>query len=143
MPTIDYPSSFREHRVECSDQYPLNDIGLARLFYDLHARVLCYVVESKAWYIYNGKVWSKDEEALGAMEYCKSFAEAFLTYAHNIDDGSEQAKLFVKRAAAFQSRRRKKRRDAGRLRFKVICGGHRKMIHFVHNNHQQRDRSAR
>lgn len=29
------------------------------LFYDLHSGVICYVVESKTWYIYTGKVWKK------------------------------------------------------------------------------------
>ena len=70
---MDYFSLFRERYIEASEDYPRNDIGAAKLFYDLHSAVICYVMESKSWYTYTGKRWKKDEGALNVMEFCKGF----------------------------------------------------------------------
>jgi putative DNA primase/helicase len=67
--------------AEKAEQYPRNDIGTARLFYDLHSGVIRYVVESKTWYVYDGRVWRKDEGGFRTMEMCKTFATAYSDYA--------------------------------------------------------------
>ena len=44
---MDYFTLFRERHIEASEQYSRNDIGIAKLFYDLHSAAICYVVEAK------------------------------------------------------------------------------------------------
>ncbi|MFP3154675.1 phage/plasmid primase, P4 family [Lachnospiraceae bacterium ZAX-1] len=40
-----------------------------------------YVVESKTWYVYDGRVWRKDEGGFRTMEMCKTFVTAYSDYA--------------------------------------------------------------
>jgi putative DNA primase/helicase len=60
--------------------YPQNDIGIGRLFFDMHGGVIRYVAEAKSWYAYDGRRWDKDEGGFRTMEYCKSFTQAFYEY---------------------------------------------------------------
>ncbi len=104
---MDYMTAFNEKHVGDSAAYPRNDIGVAKLFYDLHSDIICYVIEAKTWYTYTGRRWIKDEGGLYVMEMCKAFAQAYAAYAESKDDGSTEGKLFVKYSAAFHSRRRR------------------------------------
>jgi len=61
--------------------YPQNDIGIAKLFFDLHSGVVRYVAEAKSWYAYDGQRWDRDEGGFKTMELCKSFVQAFGEYA--------------------------------------------------------------
>jgi len=104
---MDYISLFREKHIENNPAYPHNDIGIAKLFYDLHCNLICYVVESKAWYAYNGKRWAKDDGGLYVMEMCKSFVQALDSYANSFDNGGEESKAFMKYASGLHKRRRR------------------------------------
>ena len=104
---IDYISLFKEKNVQDSLEYPCNDIGIAKLFYDIHSRDICYVMESKTWYSYNGKRWLKDEGGLYIMERCKSFVQSLSMYAKSLGDGSEGGKAFEKYATGFHTRRKR------------------------------------
>lgn len=104
---MEYLSKFQELHIEDNSEYPLNDIGIAKLFYDLHGEEICYVVEAKAWYVYSGKRWAKDDEGLGVMERCKEFVQALAAYAKNHDDGSEGSVSFTKYAVRFHTRRKR------------------------------------
>jgi hypothetical protein len=82
--------------------YQRDDIGVSRLFYDLHSDVIRYVIESKTWYAYDGRRWVKSSGIFRASELCKDFAKAVCEYAetcHADDDG------FVKYARKLASRR--------------------------------------
>ena len=103
----DYFSLFKEKHIIENPLYPHNDIGIAKLFYDIHYNIICYVVESKSWYAYFGKHWVKDEGNLYVMELCKDFVQAFMQYAKSFDDGSEESKAFIKYVSGFHSRRRR------------------------------------
>jgi putative DNA primase/helicase len=88
--------------AEKNEAYPRNDIGTARLFYDLYSGVIRYVVEAKTWYVYDGKRWLKDEGGFRTMEMCKSFATAYSDYAVNAcSDDTE----FLKYTGKWASRR--------------------------------------
>jgi putative DNA primase/helicase len=104
---MDYIALFKERNIQDSEEYPRNDIGIAKLFFDLHSSEICYVVEAKSWYVYKVKRWIKDEGGLWVMERCKDFAQAYGKYAEIFDDGSEESKAFVKYAAGFHSRRKR------------------------------------
>jgi putative DNA primase/helicase len=81
--------------------YPQNDIGVARLFYDLHSNVIRYVTESKTWYAYDGQRWVKDRGIFRAIEMLKDFTQAFSEYA--ITSGGDAE--FKKYAGKLTSRR--------------------------------------
>ncbi|MCL2853357.1 MAG: hypothetical protein FWE20_10075 [Defluviitaleaceae bacterium] len=104
---MDYITLFKEYRVEANSDYPRNDIGMAKLFFDLHSKEMCYVVEAKSWYIYTGKRWQKDDGSLWVMERCKDFAQALMRYAEIHNAGDADGKAFVQYASGFHSRRRR------------------------------------
>ncbi|MEG2016693.1 MAG: hypothetical protein RR069_06290 [Oscillospiraceae bacterium] len=54
----------RSMEVERNTDYPLDDIGIAKLFHALCKEVACYVPAAKSWYIFDGKRWSKDNGGL-------------------------------------------------------------------------------
>jgi putative DNA primase/helicase len=102
---MDYMTKLRELNAVANPAYPLNDIGVARLFFDLHGLELRYVVEPKSWYAYDGRRWAKDEGGLKAMELCKAFVEAYGAYmeAAVTDEDKQKAKF----AAGLTSRKRR------------------------------------
>ena len=99
---MDYMTLFREKRFGDNPQYPRNDIGITRLFYDLHSGIIRYVHESKTWFFYDGRKWLKKNGMFRAMELCKDFTQAFNEYVkiNHADDED-----FVKYAAKLTSRR--------------------------------------
>jgi len=110
---IDYSEELKTHLAGNSELYPRNDIGIARLFYDIHREQIwsfvtaCYVVELKSWYAYDGRRWVKDEGGLSVMKHCKNFAQALAAFAEANDDGSVEGKAFVKYAMGFHGRKRR------------------------------------
>jgi len=99
---MDYLTLFKEKGFGKNTLYPRNDIGIARLFFDLHSGAIRYVAESKKWYAYNKRRWVKNSGDFKAAELCKDFTQAFSEYAaiHHADDED-----FVKYAAKLTSRR--------------------------------------
>jgi putative DNA primase/helicase len=102
-----YFEQFAECRVGRSDTYPLNDIGIAKLFCDLHAKEHCYVIESKAWYTFMGQLWVKDVSGLNVMERCKDFVQNLVKYADSIKGEINNGDDFVTFAKSFHVRRRR------------------------------------
>jgi len=105
---LDYENIFTEKQIETGDEpYSINDIGTAYLFYDLHKSFIRYVVESKTWYIYDGRVWLKDEGAFQVAELCKAFAGAYAEYALAFMDDTPEMKAYVKYAVGLTSRKKR------------------------------------
>ena len=50
---MDYITLFKEKNIINNADYPKNDIGIARLFYDLHSGSIRYVAEAKSWYAFD------------------------------------------------------------------------------------------
>jgi len=134
---MDYITIFRDLHIEANEIYPRHDIGIARLFYDLHSQYICYVKEPKSWFVYTGRRWVKDEGGLRVMEMCKAFAQDYAKYALYLDDGSDEAKDFTKYARGLTGRRRReallsdsrsikpmelKRFDTGKTLFNCLNG---------------------
>lgn len=101
-------------KCELGSEYPLNDIGIAKLFCELYTEKICYVIEAKSWYFFNGKVWNKDVSTLQTMEFCKNFTQELVAYAEaNMDDlnkssdSGDAGDEFAKYAQSFHKRRRR------------------------------------
>jgi putative DNA primase/helicase len=75
-----YMSNFYELALEQNPEYPYNDIGAAKLFSDIHTEKICYVIEAKTWYVYNGRYWEKDGGGFKVMEMCKQFVQDYHAY---------------------------------------------------------------
>ena len=103
----DYLAFFNDRHIVADERYPHNDIGIAKLFYDLHSDVICYAVEAKVWYCFTGKRWEKDEGGLQIMELCKDFVQALVAYAEILYDGSDSSRAYIKYAAGFHTRRKR------------------------------------
>ena len=86
---MDYIEKIKEAGFGQTSLYLQNDIGIARLFYDLHSDVIHYVSEAKTWFAYDGRRWIKTNGNFKAMELMKDFTQAFCEYAastHSYDD---------------------------------------------------------
>ena len=70
--------------AEKSELYPHNDIGTARLFYDLHSNFVRYVIEPKTWFAFDGRRWTQTKGMFQAAELCKVFTQAFSDYAAKV-----------------------------------------------------------
>lgn len=81
------------------DRYAWNDIGNGNLFADFYKNMLRYVVERKAWYYFNGRVWEPNNEK--AMELCKELARKIIGH-FNHGGSKPQTKKFL---SGWRSRR--------------------------------------
>jgi putative DNA primase/helicase len=99
---MDYINAIKAAGFGQNPAYPQNDIGIAKLFFDLHSNVICFVPESKTWYAYSGRRWVKENGVYRAIELCKAFTQAFSEYAkqYHADDQD-----FVRYAGKLTSRR--------------------------------------
>lgn len=77
---------FKELHIENNQTYPLHDMGISKLFYEVFHHLICYVLEPKSWYIYDGKRWAKDTQSLKIMELCKTFTYALADYGSHCQD---------------------------------------------------------
>lgn len=77
---------FEQLHIESNKSFPLNDMGISQLFYEIFQSLICYVLESKCWYIFDGKRWVKDVQQLRIMEHCKIFTYALADYGSRLQD---------------------------------------------------------
>jgi len=92
---MEYQNIFKEKNIKESSLYTRDEIGVARLFHDLHFKTVRYVVESKTWYFYNGKRWLKDDSGLKTMELCKTFVQAYDSYAKSSGKENDDYSAFT------------------------------------------------
>jgi putative DNA primase/helicase len=77
---MDYATLFKEKDFGENPLYPQNDIGIARLFFDLHQNLIRYVIEPKTWFAFDGRRWTQKKGMFHAAELCKAFTQAFSEY---------------------------------------------------------------
>ena len=70
----------KEHKDCINPPYPLNDIGLAKLFRDIHGDVIISVLEAKNYYVFDGTRHKPNSDL--AAEICKIFSEALVAHAN-------------------------------------------------------------
>ncbi|MFI3255529.1 MAG: phage/plasmid primase, P4 family [Eubacteriales bacterium] len=75
---------FHQNRIADGNFFPLNDIGMAGLFYHVYQMQFCYVVETSCYYAFNGRHWVKDVKNLGIKEKSKVFALSLEQYGKEI-----------------------------------------------------------
>ena len=92
QPKIVYRKEFEDRNLDNNPDYPANEIGIAKLFYDLHSDRIAYVSEAQAYYVYDCDtgVWQKDINGR-VHEYCKEFIKALITDDNSVQGGAESA----------------------------------------------------
>ena len=94
---MDYITKFTELELQNIEAgYPYDDIGAAKLFADIHREQLCYVIEAKTWYVYDGRRWSKDNGGFDIMEMCKEFVQAYRSYLYKHRFFDEDCVKYIK-----------------------------------------------
>lgn len=83
---------------------PRNDIGASTLFGEIFRESLIYVIESKSFYVYNGKFWEKDTDDLKTHEMAKTFALSILNYFNSEKYGNEDAAKWYAKYLAREKR---------------------------------------
>ena len=82
------------HNTEAG--YPYDDIGAAKLFADIHREQICYVIEAKTWYVYDGHRWSKDNGGFAVMEMCKEFVQDYRGYLSEYRYFDDDCEKYIK-----------------------------------------------
>ena len=93
---MSYHEKLCELAADKNPEYPFNDIGIAKLFYEMHNESICYVVEAKSWYLYDGRRWKKDDDGLKVMEMCKYFVQEYYKYMDAFRPFDEECLKFAK-----------------------------------------------
>lgn len=83
---LDYVGHFKRMDIGTNPNYPINDIGLSYLFYEITHRCFRYVLEPKCFYYYNGTRWVKDQQNLQTLEQTKFFALGLSYYGQELRD---------------------------------------------------------
>lgn len=72
------------------EKYTLDDRGNGYLFADFYKDKCRFNTTSNEWYVYDGKIWKKDERAMQVNEYAKSLLNYLNIYAVSINDTDKQ-----------------------------------------------------
>jgi len=102
---MDYITKFIELGLENVESgYSYDDIGASKLFLDIHAEQICYVIEAKTWYVYDGQRWSKDNGGFAVMEMCKKFVQDYRLYLSKHRFFDEDCLKYIKNIYTRKSR---------------------------------------
>jgi len=87
-------------------EHRLNDIGMAKLFHDIHKEIIIFVRDVKEYYVYNGIRYEPNSSL--ASEICKVFFEALAIHAEENEGATlvpegHGYKLFSKYASEFHA----------------------------------------
>ena len=107
---MDYIAKLREMGAKNNFTYPVNDIGVAKLFYEFHSETNRYVAEAKSWYAFDGKRWLKDEGGANTAEMCKLFVQGYHSYFKIVcpeESAEPNDKAMLKFAAGLSSLKRR------------------------------------
>lgn len=94
----------RQMQPWSNPRYSTGDIGNSRLFADFFMPTMRYVVERKAWYIYDGRVWKHDLGSLITMQRCNQLADLLPTAAMLYISDRVAQENFLLRVKAWHSR---------------------------------------
>jgi len=101
---LSYDDFFNINKPGENPKYPYNDIGISRLFADVHRKTLLFALEENCWYCYNGKIWDNREGALHAKKVTKDFIEALKLYTEKNCNHLSDAISYVDKLMTYQRR---------------------------------------
>lgn len=94
--TLDYKqiiqSKLNELQPESNPRYELTDIGSSRLFADCTMDIARYNRDVGKYFVFNGRFWERDVNAVAIASLAKVFSDAIHRYAERItDENSKRA----------------------------------------------------
>jgi putative DNA primase/helicase len=76
--------------LEAHTSYEWSDMGFSRLFAHINSDFCCYNTTAREWYIYNGKVWKRDDGGMSVLDKVEDFYIALIAYYKTIEDNLTQ-----------------------------------------------------
>ena len=82
-----------------------DELSLGHMFSDVFRHVARYNTTAKEWFVFDGKVWKRDEGSMTVEQYAKMFQRALMVYSteitndRSLDEVSEYQKYIAKLGA--------------------------------------------
>ena len=99
--------TIEEMRPHTKPRYQRDEIGIGYAFADYFKPIARFDRERGIWYVYDGKVWQPDENALAVAELAKILADRLYTFALQITD-EDTRNRYIKRVQKLQMRKNRK-----------------------------------
>lgn len=88
-------------------RYQRDEIGIGYAFADYYKPIARFDRERGIWYVFDGKVWQPDENALAVAELAKRLADRLYTFALQIKD-EDTRNRYIKRVQKLQMRKNRR-----------------------------------
>ena len=96
-----------EMQPHTNRRYGRDEIGIGNAFADYFKPIARFNADRGIWYVYDGKVWQPDENALAVAELAKYLADQLYTFALTIKD-EDTRNRYIKRVQKLQLRKNRK-----------------------------------
>ena len=94
-------------KPQSNPRYQRDEIGIGNAFADFFKPIARFNGDRNVWYVYDGKVWQPDENALAVAELAKYLADELYTFALTIRD-EDTRNRYIKRVQKLQQRKHRK-----------------------------------
>ena len=99
--------TLEEMQPHTNPRYGRDEIGIGNAFADYFKPIARFNADRNIWYVYDGKVWQPDENALAVAELAKNLADELYTFALKIKD-EDTRNRYIKRVQKLQLRKNRK-----------------------------------
>lgn len=99
--------TLEEMQPHTNPHYQRDEIGIGNAFADYFKPIARFNGDRNVWYVYDGKVWQPDENALAVAELAKYLADKLYTFALQIKD-EDARNRYIKRVQKLQMRKNRK-----------------------------------
>ncbi len=99
--------TLEEMQPHTKPRYQRDEIGIGYAFADYYKPIARFDRERGIWYVYDGKVWQPDENALAVAELAKILADRLYTFALQIKD-EDTRNRYIKRVQKLQMRKNRR-----------------------------------
>ena len=99
--------TIEEMRPHTKPRYQRDEIGIGYAFADYFKPIARFDRERGIWYVYDGKVWQPDENALAVAELAKILADRLYSFALQITD-EDTRNRYIKRVQKLQMRKNRR-----------------------------------
>ena len=99
--------TLEEMQPHTASRYGHDEIGIGNAFADFFKPIARYTSDRNIWFVYDGKVWQPDENALAVAELAKYLADELYSFALQIRD-EDTRNRYIKRVQKLQLRKHRK-----------------------------------
>ena len=99
--------TLEEMQPHTNPRYQRDEIGIGYAFADYFKPIARFDRERGIWYVFDGKVWQPDENALAVAELAKRLADRLYTFALQIKD-EDTRNRYIKRVQKLQLRKNRR-----------------------------------